>query len=61
MKQLMRFGRRVPLPATVQIVHELLLAERNDNARQATEAADAGKADADRGYPAKDIGAPPQV
>jgi hypothetical protein len=34
MGQLIRFGRRVPLPSTVQIVHELLVMERNENARQ---------------------------
>jgi hypothetical protein len=44
MNQLMRFGRRVPLPSTVQIVHELLVAQQNDDARQAKEAKDAAAA-----------------
>ncbi len=34
MGQLIRFGRRVPLPSTVQIVRELLVMERNKNARR---------------------------
>lgn len=38
MKQLMRFGRRVPLPAIMQIIHELFVAQQNDNAQQANEA-----------------------
>ncbi len=46
MSQLTRFGRRVPLPSTVQIVHELLVAQRNDTAQQGSEAKGvAGKAD----------------
>ncbi len=34
MGQLIRFGRRVSLPSTVQIVHELLVMERIKNARE---------------------------
>ncbi|MCW2276131.1 hypothetical protein GJ654_17595 [Rhodoblastus acidophilus] len=60
MKQLMRFGRRVPLPSTVQIVHDLLVAQRNEEARKATRVENAGKADRDSGLPAKDSGAPAQ-
>jgi hypothetical protein len=45
MAQLMRFGRRVPPPSTVQIIHELLVMEQNDNARGAIPAKDAGTAD----------------
>ncbi|MBB4200349.1 hypothetical protein CCR94_15220 [Rhodoblastus sphagnicola] len=59
MKQLMRFGRRVPLPATVQIVHDLLVMEREDNARKASQAEDAGKADRDSPYQLKDSRVPP--
>ncbi len=33
MGQLIRFGRRVPLPSTVQIVHDLLVAQRDENAQ----------------------------
>jgi hypothetical protein len=32
MSQLMRFGRRVPLPSTLQILHDLLVAQRDDQA-----------------------------
>jgi hypothetical protein len=31
MKQLMRFGRRVPLPSTAQILHDLRIAQREDD------------------------------
>ncbi len=31
MGDLMRFGRRVPLPSSVAILHELLVMGRNDN------------------------------
>jgi hypothetical protein len=31
MKQLMRFGRRVPLPSTAQILRELRVAQRDDD------------------------------
>lgn len=61
MAQLIRFGRRVPLPSTVQVIHDLLVMEQNDNARKASLTPDAGKADRDAGPPAKGIGAPPQV
>ena len=32
MRTLMRFGRRVPLPSTVQILHDLLLMEQKEKA-----------------------------
>ena len=32
MTDLIRFGRRVPLPSSVQILHDLLVMGRNDNA-----------------------------
>ena len=32
MTDLIRFGRRVPLPSSVQILHDLLALERNDEA-----------------------------
>jgi hypothetical protein len=32
MRTLMRFGRRVPLPSTVQILHDLLLLEQKEKA-----------------------------
>jgi hypothetical protein len=60
MKQLMRFGRRVPLPSTVQIVHELLVAQRNDTAQRAIEAKDAGKGDRDSPPVLEDVLVPPQ-
>jgi len=31
MKQLMRFGRRVPLPSIAQILHELRVAQHEDD------------------------------
>jgi hypothetical protein len=34
MAQTLRFGRRVPLPATVQILRDLLIMERNEKVRQ---------------------------
>jgi hypothetical protein len=61
MAQLMRFGRRVPLPSTAQIIHDLRLMEENDKARKAASTQDAGKADRDVLPPAKNTGAPPQV
>jgi hypothetical protein len=48
MSQLTRFGRRVPLPSTVQIVHELLVAQQNDNAQTSN----AGEDAADKPAPA---------
>ena len=57
MAQLMRFGRRVPLPSTVQIIHDLLVMEQNDNAHRATPAEGAGTASAS---PPKEIGVPPR-
>jgi hypothetical protein len=33
MAQLIRFGRRVPLPSTVQIVHDLLVMQRDEAER----------------------------
>lgn len=33
MAQTLRFGRRVPLPATVQILRDLLIMERDEKAR----------------------------
>lgn len=33
MADLIRFGRRVPLPSTVQIIHDLLSIERNEKAQ----------------------------
>jgi hypothetical protein len=32
MGDLIRFGRRVPLPSSVQVLHDLLLMERNEKA-----------------------------
>lgn len=46
MGDLVRFGRRVPLPSTVQILHDLLVMARNDNASQPN-GAQAFKAKAD--------------
>jgi hypothetical protein len=61
MSQLTRFGRRVPLPSIVQIVHELLVAQRNDNEQWADEAKDAaGKADLELGSSREEICVPPQ-
>ncbi len=38
MRTLMRFGRRVPLPSTVQILHDLLLMEQKEKAFQPNDA-----------------------
>ncbi len=51
MAQLMRFGRRVPLPSTVQIVHDLLVAQRDENAQRAKEAKDGPKDGPSQGDP----------
>ncbi len=38
MIQTYRFGRRMPLPSTVQILHELLVLTAQENAREKTAA-----------------------
>ena len=61
MAQLTRFGRRVPLPSTVQIVHDLLVAQQNDNAAGANTAKDGrSNIDPEIGPPTEKISVPPQ-
>jgi len=61
MGDLIRFGRRVPLPSTVQILHDLLVAQQNDNAHRANIARDARSSiDPEIGPPTPKIYVPPQ-
>jgi hypothetical protein len=61
MGQLIRFGRRIPLPSSVGILHELLNAQRDADAR----GIDGGrsilpKTDPEAAPPKLEIVAPPQ-
>lgn len=61
MAQLTRFGRRVPLPSTVQIVHDLLVMQQNDNAARANTAKDGrSNIDPEIAPPAPEIRVPTQ-
>ncbi len=61
MAQLTRFGRRVPLPSTVQIVHDLLVAQQNDNAARTNPAKDGrSNIDPEIGPPTAEIRIPLQ-
>ncbi len=48
MAQTHRFGRRIPLPSTVQILHELLAMSEKEEARQGAGAASSLKGAASR-------------
>ncbi len=62
MSQLVRFGRRVPLPSTVQIVHDLLVIQANENVRPDVPAdAPSVKTDPETGSKPAALVAPPHV
>ena len=58
MHETFRFGRRVPLPSTLSIVHELLVMERDDSARPRESAIDPSS-NAVRGIEPKGATPPP--
>ena len=61
MSDLIRFGRRVPRPATVQILHDLLIIERNEKASQTGHFDPVKtKADPEMATPASALRVPPQ-
>jgi hypothetical protein len=61
MGDLIRFGRRVPLPSSVQVLHDLLLMERNEKASAPNSAASTKPTDEPKSTTALDAPrAPPE-
>ncbi len=61
MGQLIRFGRRVPLPSTVQVLHELLIMERNEKTSRPNSAEQLkATSDFETGTPNAALRVPPQ-
>ncbi len=61
MGDLIRFGRRVPLPSSVQVLHDLLVMERNEKTSQPDSPEQIkAKSDSEMGVASAALRIPPQ-